>query len=717
MRKILKYFKPYTLLILIVILFQAFRAYASLEIPGYTEKIVDVGVSNYGIEEQLPKFISEPMYNEWERVLQNTSFLKHYTYIELEKDVNTKGVAYDNKYKIINPKYNYYELNKSITTKEKEMLEKEMSNILAMIGAIYEMENMSSEDGQQFDVQVMNTEEMPIETVNALKNKGIIYLLQDVGVDIEAIQREYVLNQGGKMLTLSLFMIIGILVAYYLSSTISVSVTGQIRYDLFEKVLKFSNADINKFSTSTLITRITNDLQQVNNFVMLVLQVAFFAPILAINGFIKSYNNSTSMFFVTFISVAFLISIMLIVTKFVVPKFKKGQILIDKLNLVSRELINGVLVIRAFTNEKLTNDKFEKANKQYIDNYLKIAYTMSTLMPIVMMIFNISAVGILWFGAREITVGNMQAGSIMANIQYTGNVIFSFMMLTMVIFILPRAQVSINRIFEVLDYELAIKLEGTEKIQKSKCIVEFKNVSFKFDSKSEESALSNISFTAKSNEITAIIGSTGSGKTTLLNLIPRLYDVTDGEVLIDGINVKNIEKENLHSQIAYVPQKTTLFSGTIKSNIKFSDKNITDEEMIKASEISEASQFINDKDNKYNSEISQGGTNISGGQKQRLSIARAVASNRKIFLFDDSFSALDYKTDATLRENLKNSLKDLTTIIIAQRVSTIRYANQIIVLDEGRVVGIGKHNDLLRNCEVYKEMALTQLPEEGLYNE
>ncbi len=715
MKKILKYFKPYMFLILVVIIFQAFRAYASLEIPGYTEKIVDIGVSKYGIEGVVPKFISEPMYDELNYFIEETSFLEHYSYIDIKKDFEIIK-KYKKEYKI-NPEFNFYVLDDEIQNKELKQLEEELQYTVALLGAVSEMESMSPEEREQFDSQFKNVGEIPNEVLKAMQSKGNAYILKNAGVDLDSYQRAYILEQGGKMLALSLFMVIGILIAFYLSSMISVSVTSSLRHDLFEKVLKFSNADVNKFSTSTLITRITNDLQQVNNFISIVLQVAFFAPILAVAGFMKSYNNSSSMFFVTFSSVAFLITIMLIVTKLVVPRFKKGQILIDKLNLVSREIINGVLVIRAFTNEKLTNDKFEKANKEYIDNYLSIAYKMSTLMPTVMMIFNISAIAILWFGAKEITAGNMQAGSIMANIQYTGNVIFSFMMLTMVIFILPRAQVSITRIFEVLEHDLAIKSEGDEKLENIKGVVEFKNVGFKFDEKSEESALNNVSFVAKPNEITAIIGSTGSGKTTLLNLLPRLYDATSGEILIDGINVKNIEKESLHSQIAFVPQKTTLFSGTIKSNIKFASENINDEDMMKSAEIAEAIEFIESKEEKYDSEISQGGTNVSGGQKQRLSIARAVASNRKIFLFDDSFSALDYKTDAKLRDNLKSNLKDLTTIIVAQRISTIRYANQIIVLDKGEVVGIGNHNDLLENCEVYKEMALTQLPEEGLYNE
>ncbi len=715
MSKLLRYFKPYIIAILVVVAFQSFRAYATVQIPSYTSDIIDVGVQTYGVEEVLPYVIGEEDFNKLRSsAVDSNNFYDYYTFVDITEDSENLKFA-EKEYKI-NPTSDFYMLNKNITETEKEIL----NRIFIFPMGIYGLNSVPKELMQNSLSSIPNIDiEDPktLEMVELIAKTGTMQILRNAGVDMESYQRAYVLNEGSKMIVLAFASLISILVAYFLASKITVGVVAKIREDLLEKVLKFSSSDINNFSTSTLITRVTNDLQQVNNFILIFLQIAILSPVLAMFGLMKSYQNSESMFYITLISVVVLMILIAIVIVLVVPKLKLNQKYMDNLNLVSREMINGVLVIRAFSNEKLMNKKFEDANKNYIDNNLKIAYSMSTIMPTMFMIFNISAVAIIWFGAINVSNGVLNAGDIVANIQYTSSVIFGFMMLSMLIFNLPRAQVSANRIIEVLEHKLIIEDEGKEVIENIEGVVEFKDVDFKYDISSQESALEKVSFTAKPNEITAIIGSTGSGKSTIINLLPRLLDVTGGQILIDGKNIKDITKESLHDKIALVPQKTNLFSGTIESNIKFSNKDLSDELMINASEVAEAIEFIDSKEEKYKAPISQGGGNVSGGQKQRLSIARAIASGRKIFLFDDSFSALDYKTDAKLRNKLKEKLKDITMIIVAQRISTIRYADQIIVLDEGKVVGKGKHNELLDSCEVYKEMALSQLPKEGLYNE
>ncbi|MEL7597807.1 MAG: ABC transporter ATP-binding protein, partial [Clostridiaceae bacterium] len=462
----------------------------------------------------------------------------------------------------------------------------------------------------------------------------------------------------------------------------------------FRKVTSFSNAEFDKFSTASLITRSTNDIQQVQTLMVMLLRIVFYAPILAIGGVIKVLNTDLSMGWIIAVAVMAVLTLVIVLFSLAIPKFKSVQKLVDKINLITRESLTGMLVIRAFNNQKYEENKFEKANQDLTKTNLFISRLMTLMMPLMMFIMNGITLLIIWVGAHQVDAGNMHVGNMMAFMQYTMQIIMAFLMISMVSIMLPRASVSAQRIAEILDTEVSISdLEESKKFSSDKKgYVEFKNVSFRYPG-AEEDVLSNISFTAKSGETTAFIGSTGSGKSTLINLIPRFYDVTSGEILIDGTNIKEVSQKALREKIGYVPQKGILFSGTIESNIKYGKRDATKEELINAAEIAQAMEFISSKPESFNTEISQGGTNVSGGQKQRLSIARALANKPEIFIFDDSFSALDFKTDAALRKALKNEISASTVIIVAQRISTIMNADKIIVLDEGTIVGLGTHKE------------------------
>lgn len=503
----------------------------------------------------------------------------------------------------------------------------------------------------------------------------------------------------------------------FLSSRVAARLGKTLREKVFRKVLSFSNQEFNEFSAASLITRSTNDIQQIQQLLSILFRVVVYAPIIAIGGLITVVSTSNlSMAWI--IGLAVLAILIVVGTLFAttMPKFKKSQTLIDKLNLVSREILTGIPVIRAFNTQKREEDRFESANKDLMKNSVFVNSVMSMMMPIMMFIMNSIMILIIWVGGHNIDSGVMQVGDMMAFLQYTMQIVMSFLMISMISIMLPRASVSAKRINEVLEKEPAIKdkpeLEQAKFDLKKKGLVEFRNVSFRYPD-AESEILSDISFTANPGETTAIIGSTGSGKSTVVNLIPRFYDVTGGEILIDGVNIKDVSQKDLRSKIGFVPQKGILFSGTIESNIKYG-KDITDDEMKRVAEIAQASEFIEKKDEKYDSEIAQGGNNVSGGQKQRLSIARALAIDPEIFVFDDSFSALDLKTDRNLRDALKKQTSGKTIIMVAQRVSTIMNAEQIIVLEDGKIVGKGTHEELLKNCETYKQIALSQLSSEEL---
>lgn len=524
-----------------------------------------------------------------------------------------------------------------------------------------------------------------------------------------------IIKSGLQMLGISLLSAICTICVGFIAAKIAAGASQSMRIDLFEKVENFSNAEFDKFSTSSLITRTTNDITQIQTLVVMLIRMVFYAPIMGIGGFVHALAKSKSMSWIIGLSVLMLICIMMVVFTVAMPKFKIIQTLIDKLNLVVRENLDGMLVIRAFNTQKFEEDRFDKANRDLTDTNLFVNRVMVGLMPAMMLLMNLITVLIIWVGSKQVSAFKMDVGDMMAYMQYVIQIIFAFLMMSMMFILIPRASVSAQRIADVLETEPSIKTDpsSVKELKDCKGVIEFRNVCFAYPG-AKEDVLHNISFTAKPSQTTAFIGSTGSGKSTLINLIPRFYDVTSGEVLIDGINVKNINTHELRENLGYVPQKGVLFSGTIKSNISYADKNASEDDILRASNIAQAMEFIDSKPEGFETSIAQGGNNVSGGQKQRLSIARALLRKPKICIFDDSFSALDFKTDAKLREALKEETGSSTVLLVAQRISTIMNAEQIIVLDNGYIVGTGTHKELMESCEVYKEIALSQLSKEEL---
>lgn len=542
------------------------------------------------------------------------------------------------------------------------------------------------------------------------------YTSKIVNIGIQQGDTNYIIKAGAQMLGISFGIMVCAVLIMLLSSRVAARLGKTLRDKVFKKVLSFSTSEFKEFSTASLITRSTNDIQQIQMLITMLFRVVFYAPIMGIGGFVKVLKYSeNSMAWI--IGVAILAILFIVLTLFIVamPKFKILQTLIDKLNLVSREILTGLPVIRAFGTEKREEKRFDDANKTLTKTYKFVNNAMNLMMPLLTFVMNGISILIVWVGAQNVEAGNIQVGEILAFIQYTMQIVISFLMISMISIMLPRASVSANRINEVLEKENSIKDPESPKNfdESKKGLVEFKNVTFRYPD-ADEDLLTNITFTAEPGKTTAIIGSTGSGKSTIINLIPRFYDVTEGEVLIDGVNVKDVNLKDLRDIIGFVPQKGMLFSGTIESNIKYSDENMSDEQMKLAADIAQAAEFIESKEEKYKSEIAQGGNNVSGGQKQRLSIARAIAKDPEIFVFDDSFSALDYKTDIKLRTALSEKTKNKTVIIVAQRINTILHSDQIIVLEEGKIVGKGKHEELMKTCDTYKQIALSQLSKEEL---
>jgi len=529
------------------------------------------------------------------------------------------------------------------------------------------------------------------------------------------MQTNYLLYTGGLMILIALLSMAATVTVGFIGARVAANLGKNLRSKVFSKVIGFSNAELDKFSTASLITRSTNDIQQIQMLMVMLLRVVFYAPILGIGGVIKVLNTETTMAWIIVVAVVAISAVVIVLFTVVMPRFKRVQKLVDRINLVTREILTGMMVIRAFSTERHEEKRFDKANNDLTKNNLFVNRTMALMMPTMMLIMNGITILIVWSGSHSIDAGTMQVGDMMAFIQYTMQIIMAFLMISMVSVMLPRATVSAGRIDEVLSTEYVVKdpVAPIKLEEDKKGFLKFNNVSFKYPN-AEENVLSNITFTAMPGETTAFIGSTGSGKSTLINLVPRFYDVTEGEILLDGIDIRKVSQHDLREKIGYVPQKGVLFSGTIESNLKYSGKSITDEDMIKAAEIAQATDFIKGTKESYNTEISQGGTNVSGGQKQRLSIARAIAKKPEVYIFDDSFSALDFKTDATLRAKLKNETKEAVVLIVAQRISSIMDADKIIVLNEGEVVGIGTHRELLKNCDIYKEIASSQLTKEEL---
>lgn len=717
MLKMLKYLKPFTISVITVVVLLVVQAVCDLSLPDYTSNIVNVGIQQNGIENAVPKEIRK---SELDKLM---IFMTGSQRNLVEKSYSEK-----------NGDKTIYELN----TKDKETisdLNPIITKSIMKVSAI----DMAAKEGkiqnlpQNVDVWSLLSD-MPKDQLNNMEkeiNKGLSSLdenmqeqaainfvkneYQEIGIDTDKLQTNYIFVAGAKMLGVAVISMLATVAVGYIASRIGAGMSRSIRSDVFKKVVEFSNVEFEKFSTASLITRSTNDVQQIQMFMVMFIRIVLYAPILGAGGVLKILNTDTSMAWIIGLALAAIITVVSVLFGLAIPKFKIVQKLVDKLNLVTRESLTGMLVIRAFSNQKIEEKKFDETNSLLKKTNTFVNRVTSTMMPLMMLIMNIVTVLVVWVGAHQIDGGNMQVGDMMAFIQYSMQIIMSFLMITMLAVILPKASVSASRIHEVLTSDVAIKdpKEDKELNKDKKGYVEFKNVSFRYPD-AENDVITNISFTAKPGETTAFIGSTGSGKSTLINLIPRFFDATDGEILVDGVNIKDISQHKLRNQIGYVPQKGILFSGTIESNIKYGSEGISDEDVVKAASIAQATEFIESKPEKYETEISQGGTNVSGGQKQRLSIARALAKKPDIFIFDDSFSALDLKTDAALRKELKSQVKDSTMLIVAQRISTIMNAEQIIVLDEGNMVGKGTHEELLKNCEVYKQIALSQLSKEEL---
>ena len=739
MSKVLRYLKPFTLSIILVMGLLIVQAFCDLSLPDYTSNIVNVGIQQNGIKNAVPTVIREKELNKLMIFMndsQKDEVNKNYKLIDknnLTKEEYDKNVE---KYPLLKTEA-LYKLNTN-DKKEIESLNTIMSKAWVKVSGIEAASQQGKIPNLPKEVDIFSIierlpqaqiNEMTKEIDNKISNldenmltQSSIYAIkneyQAIGINMNQLQNNYIFKSGITMLSIALISLLVTIVVGFIGSKVGAGVGTSLRKDVFRKVVSFSNVEFEKFSTASLITRSTNDIQQIQNFTVMFVRMILYAPILGIGGVLKVLNTDTSMAWIIGVAVIAIFLVMLVLFTLAIPRFKKVQKLVDKLNLVTRESLVGMLVIRAFSNQKIEEERFDKTNLELRKTNTFVNRIMSTMMPTMMLIMNMITILIVWVGAHSIDKGAMQVGDMMAFIQYSMQIIMAFLMLSMLSVILPRASVSAMRISEILSTDVVIKdsNEIKEFDEDKYGEVEFKNVSFKYED-AEDNVISNINFVAKPGQTTAFIGSTGSGKSTLINLIPRFFDVTEGEILVNGVDIRNINQHKLRDEIGYVPQKAVLFSGTIDSNIRYGAEDATKEDITEAASIAQAMEFIESKPDKFETEIAQGGTNVSGGQKQRLSIARALAKKPKIFIFDDSFSALDLKTDAKLRKELKSKTKDATVLIVAQRISTILHAEQIIVLDEGKVVGRGTHNELMKNCEVYKQIALSQLSKEELDNE
>ena len=719
MFKVLKNLKESWISVIAIVLLLIVQAAGDLTLPDYTSKIVNVGIQNGGIENVAPEVIRK---SEMDNLLifteDDDKILASYEEISKENLDNSEYEKLVKKYPALENETLYR--IKKISGSEQDELDSLMAKPLMMLSTLENEEIIKQMPKEQLDKMLETVNQKLDDMQDSILEQAAIQEVKneykEIGMDTDGMQNQYIIMAGLKMLGISLIIMISAISIMCLSARVAARLAKTLREKVFKKVLSFSNKEFSEYRTASLITRSTNDIQQIQGLIAILFRVVVYAPIIGIGGFLRVLNQSdNSMAWI--IGVAIVAILFVVATLFIIamPRFKKLQQLIDKLNLVAREILTGLPVIRAFNTEKKEEKRFDKANVDLTKTNLFVNRAMSFMMPILMLIMNGISLLIVWVGAHGIDNGTMQVGNMMAFIQYTMQIVMSFLMISMVSIMLPRASVSANRINEVIETDEAIKdSKEPKKLNPSKKgLVEFKNVSFRYPD-SDEEVLSDISFTAEPGKTTAIIGSTGSGKSTIVNLIPRFYDVTSGNLLIDGVDIKDISNKDLRKIIGFVPQKGILFSGTIESNIKYGNPNMSDEQMIEAAQIAQATEFIESKPEKYQEPIAQGGSNVSGGQKQRLSIARAIAIDPEILVFDDSFSALDFKTDSILRAELAKKTKDKTVIIVAQRINTILNADQIIVLEDGKVVGKGTHEELLKNNETYKQIALSQLSAEEL---
>lgn len=726
MTKILKYLKPYWFSILLAFGLLFGQATCELTMPDYMQNIVNTGIQNSGIESGVYQQISEKTLN---------SFLMFAT--DSEKDlitssyklVESASASKDLKSEIPALKKENVYLLKDISESKKESLQ-DCLTLLQM--TVMEVSQAASKQNVQIPQLLMmngvdtyrkdaksEISKLGTSTVSSMSSQFLKKEYTDLGMDMEKIQQDYIISSGIKMLGYALASAVCAILVGFLASRIAAGFSKNLRQSVFEKVTHFSNENLNTFSTSSLITRTTNDIQQLQMTIVMFLRIVMYAPIIGIGAILHVIESGANMTWILALCVVVILSVVLLIFMIVMPKFKVMQKMIDKMNSVVRELLDGMLVIRAFNNEKLEEDKFEKANTDITSISLFTTRAMAIMMPIMMFLMNATTLMILWFGSKQVDAGIIQVGSIMAFMQYAMQVIMAFLMITMVTIMLPRANVSAQRIQEVLNSEITVTdKENTCDFSSSmRGVVTFDNVSFRYPG-ADEDVLSDISFSTKPGQTTAFIGSTGSGKSTLINLVPRFYDVTSGSILVDGVDIRDVKQADLRSRIGYVPQKGMLLSGDIESNLLYSKKDASENDIQSALDISQSSEFVNKKPEGIHSEINQGGTNVSGGQRQRLSIARAIVRKPEIYIFDDSFSALDFKTDAKLREALAASCKETksTVLLVAQRISSILHADQIIVLDEGKMVGKGTHEELMESCKVYQQIASSQLTKEELAN-
>ena len=757
MKNLFKYAASYWKAMIAIVLILVVQAYCDLSLPAYTSDIVNVGIQQGGIEDEVPRQIAT---EEMEKLLLFVSEDDQQTVMDAYTEDNTsyKKEAYVLKDSIAEDEDRMEDLRDilqipmmmtsgiesgSDTTKQMEdKLKEQMSQGMAQSmpqGADQTMpegmpqgetQAVSLDDMSMFDLlkmlpaeqratMVEKIEEQMSEMPDTILDQAAVSFCRsaykDLGMDMDQTQIHYLLKTGGQMAALALLGMAASILVAFLASRVGASAGRDLRSGVFHKVVGFSNNEFNHFSTASLITRSTNDIQQIQMLIVMLLRMVLYAPILAIGGVLQVMKTNVSMSWIIGLAVIIIAFVVLLLFLVVMPKFKVLQNLVDKLNLVTREILTGLPVIRAFSTEKHEEERFDDANRTLTKTNLFVNRAMTFMMPVMMFVMNGVSVLIVWTGAHGISDGQMQVGDMMAFIQYTMQIIMGFLMLCMISIMLPRAAVAADRVEEVLKSETMIHDPKQEKHfpEDGKGVLTFDHVSFRYPG-ADEDVLEDITFTAKPGETTAIIGSTGSGKSTLVNLIPHFYDVTSGDITLDGVDIREVKQHELREKLGYVPQKGVLFSGDIASNIMFGNSHGSDEEMIEAAEIAQATEFIDTKPEKYKSPISQGGSNVSGGQKQRLSIARAIAKHPQVFIFDDSFSALDYKTDVTLRRALAEKTSGSTVLIVAQRISTILHAEQIIVLDEGKVAGKGTHAELLKNCPVYREIAESQLSKKEL---
>ena len=768
MKQILKNMIPYWKSLIFIILLLIVQAGCDLALPTYTSDIIDVGIQNSGVEHILPEKITAEEYGEAqifmtedecslmdglydeegevytlnetdEEMLEEadealltpivlTYQLGHMEESQFKETVagtmagNETTAAYADQVKDMSLEEIEGMIHMDIVSFEAEDENGETSTYVDMRPIMQAMIASGQMDGNMLDrAREQMDEAMDSIGSDTLKSMGIRYAVEcdeAAGVDVEKVQMSYLWSTGGKMALFAVLMMITSIFVSFLASRVGAGIGRDLRQKVFGKVIRFSNAELEKFSTASLITRATNDVQQIQMVSTMMLRMVLYAPIIGIGGIVCVYRTGAGMGWIIALAVLVLVSFVLVLVSVAMPKFKIMQKMVDGLNLVSREILTGLSVIRAFGREKTEERRFDKANTNLKKTQLFTNRVMNFMMPGMMMIMNCIVVLIMWVSAKHIDAGTLQVGAMTAFITYTMQIVISFLMLTAMSIMLPRAGVAADRIQEVIDTEFTVQdKQDAVSVTECKGVIRFDHVSFRYPG-ADEDVLQDISFTAEPGKVTAIIGSTGAGKSTLVNLIPRFYDVTEGSITLDGVDLRDVKTTDLRAQIGLVPQKGILFSGTIASNLRFGREEATDEEIRQAAEIAQASGFIEEKRKKYDSHIAQGGTNVSGGQKQRLAIARAIAKNPKVFLFDDSFSALDMKTDAALRKALAERVANSTEIIVAQRISTILHADQIVVLDEGRVAGLGTHEELLKNCDVYRQIAMSQLSasELGLEN-